>query len=217
MLLMVAATRTELEPFCASGKERPKCLTLLSGVGPVEASYSLTVLLAHLPSLPHVVVNFGLAGAYPSCGLELLDLCLAEEEVFGDFGIVYQDRVEAMSSSFAPASEFVCDPPLLASAAKALTLAGMPFRTGRFATVAGVSGTTLRAESLRDSCRAICENMEGAALARVCQGFGIPFLEFRCISNMAVNRAEQVWHINGAARRCSQAAAIIAEGLSIEF
>jgi len=214
MFLMVAATKFELEPLQAAKPESDSCLTLLSGVGPVEASLNLTAFLASLPVLPDGVINFGLAGAFPGSGLDLLDLCLAEGEILADLGIVYPDRVDPLPQAFAPPREFVCDPSLLASADKTLTLSGLSCRRGRFVTLAGVSGTRSRAESLRDSCQAICENMEGAALARVCQRFGVPFLELRCISNMAIDRAQQVWQAGAAARRCGQAAAILLEGLS---
>lgn len=216
MFLMVAATNFELEALQAARPESLSWLTLLSGVGPVEAALSLTTLLASLPVLPAGVINFGLAGAFPDSGLELLDLCLAEGEILGDLGIVYPDRVDPLPVAFAPPREFVCEPSLLAAADKALAVAGLSCRRGRFVTLAGVSGTRSRAESLRDSWQAICENMEGAALARVSQKFGVPFLELRCISNMAVDRADQLWQAGAAARRCGQAAAILFEGLSRE-
>ncbi len=213
MFLMVAATSFELEPLRVAGAAGASWLTLLSGVGPVEATLNLTAFLARLPSLPQGVINFGLAGAFPDSGLDLLDLCLAEGEVLADLGIVYPNRVDPLPLAFAPPREFSFDPSLLALAEKTLLAAGLPCRRGRFVTLSGVSGTKERAESLRDSCQAVCENMEGAALARVCQEFGIPFLELRCISNLAVDRAEQVWQAGAASRRCGQAAAILAEGL----
>lgn len=216
MFLLVAATSFELEPFLAATPEGPSWSTLLSGVGPVEASLNLTGCLARLPFLPQGVVNFGIAGAFPNSGLDLLDLCLAETEVLGDLGIVYQDRVDPLPMAFAPPREFVCDPSLLVKADKKLTAAGLSFRRGPFVTLSGVSGTRSRAESLRDSFQAICENMEGAALARVCQEFGVPFVELRCISNLTIDRADQVWRASLAARRCGQAAAILVEGFSRE-
>jgi futalosine hydrolase len=58
---------------------------------------------------------------------------------------------------------------------------------------------------------AICENMEGAALARVSQEFGIPFLELRAISNMVENRDQSAWQIREAAEK----AAIFAAGFAL--
>lgn len=213
MFLFVAATDIELEPFQASAPGNGAWLTLLSGVGPVEAAFRLTAFLARHPTSLQGVINFGLAGAFSGTGLELLDLCLAEGEVLGDLGIVYPDHIGPLSATFAPPCEFSCDSSLFTAAGNTMATAGLPFQRGRFVTLSGVSGTKARADSLRDSYRAICENMEGAALARVCQGFGVPFLELRCVSNLAVDRAEQVWAAGAAARRCGQAAAILAEAL----
>jgi futalosine hydrolase len=214
MFLLVAATTLELEPFQAILSSRESCLTLLSGVGVVEATWSLTAWLSRQTNMPPVVINFGVAGAYPGTPLDLLDLCLAEAEILGDLGIVHQDHIQPLPQAFAPPREFVCDQPLLARAAGILATAGLPCRVGRFVTVAGGSGTRPRGEYLRDRHHACCENMEGAALARVCQGFGVPFLELRCVSNLVLDRAEQAWRAEEAALRCARAAALLVEGLN---
>jgi futalosine hydrolase len=214
MLLLVAATSLEIDPLLAALPAPESCLTMLSGVGLVEATWSLTAFLSRRTKMPRGVINFGLAGAYPDTGLDLLDLCLAEGEVLGDFGIIHEDHIDPLAPAFAPLREFVCDQPLLAGAAGILATAGLPCRRGRFVTLAGGSGSRRRGEYLRDSHLAICENMEGAALARVCLGFGVPFLELRCVSNLVVDRAEQVWRAKEAALRCGRAAALLVEGLS---
>ncbi|NTV15412.1 MAG: futalosine hydrolase [Desulfobulbaceae bacterium] len=214
MYLLVAATGLELEPLQAVAPACPAWSTMLSGVGPVEAAWRLAAYLARLSSLPQAVINFGLAGAFPAAGLDLLDLCLAEAEILGDLGIVGRDGVAPLPAAFAPPREFACDPALLARAEAILTAAGLPLRRGRFVTLSGVSGTRARAESLRECCQAVCENMEGAALARVCQEFGVPFLALRCISNLAIDREEQVWLATEAARRCGQTVALLLRGLA---
>lgn len=214
MLLLVAATSLELDPLLAALPAPESCLTMLSGVGPVEATWSLTAFLSRRTRMPRRVINFGLAGAYPDTGLEPLDLCLAEGEVLGDLGIIHETHIQPLPPAFAPRREFVCDPALLAEAAAILATAGLPCRAGRFVSLSGSSGSRRRGEYLRDSHHAICENMEGAALARVCRGFGVPFLELRCVSNLVLDRAEQVWKAKEAAWRCGQAAALLVEGMT---
>lgn len=214
MLLLVAATNLELDPLLAALPTPESCLTMLSGVGPVESTWSLTTFLSRRTKMPRGVINFGLAGAYPDTGLELLDLCLAEWEVLGDLGIIHEAHIVPLAPAFAPPQEFVCDPPWLAAAARILATAGLPCRSGRFATLSGSSGSRRRGEYLRDSHQVICENMEGAALARVCQGFGVPFLELRCVSNLVIDRAEQVWRAKEAALHCGRAAALLVEGFN---
>lgn len=214
MLLLVAATDLELNPLLAALPTPETCLTMLSGVGPVESTWSLTAFLARRTKLPRGVINFGVAGAYPDTGLELLDLCLAEWEVLGDLGIIHETHIDPLAPAFAPPREFVCDPAMLKIAAGILAAAGLPCRKGRFVSLSGGSGSRRRGEYLRDSHQAICENMEGAALARVCHGFGVPFLELRCVSNLVLDRPEQVWRAKEAATHCARAVACLVEGFN---
>ncbi len=112
-----------------------------------------------------------------------------------------------------PPAEFALDHQLLAVAGRSLERAGIKYRTGNFVTVSSTSGTVARGRYLQDKFKAICENMEGAALARVCQHFALPCLEIRCVSNMVINRSDQRWLAAEAAESCSQAVKIVLEGL----
>ncbi len=212
MLLLVSATDAELGPLKAAGLPE-NCTTLICGVGPVEATLNLSRHLSIAATEFTAVINFGLAGGYPDSGLELLDLCLAEREYLGDLGVILNDRILPLDPKFAPAQEFPCDPNLLDRAENLLARAGLAPRRGNFVTVAGSSGTLSRSRYLSTHYRAICENMEGGALARTCQAFGLPFLELRCISNLVLDRDRQVWQASEAAVRCGRALLAIAEGL----
>ena len=90
MILAVAATEFEMNPLLDALGEEP-CCTLLSGVGPVESCLRLTRYLENASDTISVVVNFGVAGAFISERTmeqpELLDICIAETEVFGEMGI----------------------------------------------------------------------------------------------------------------------------------
>lgn len=186
----------------------------MSGVGPVEAAISLTEYLARNDhNNISGVINVGLAGAYPDSGLHLLDICLAEKEIFGDIGICLQDRIDYLDRSFAPPLEFKLNPQLLTAAAEQLVRADIEYRCGNFVTVSAVCGTLSRSLYLQDKCKAICENMEGAAVARVCEKFALPCLELRCVSNMVVDREDQQWQTKGAVERCCRATQAVMEGL----
>ena len=215
MLLVVSATKTELEPLQAVSLDLDKHLRfLLGGVGPVETALKLSeYLAAGEQQKPSAVINIGLAGAYPETGLELLDLCLAENEFFGDLGINISEKIEPLDGSFAPPAEFALDPQLLAVAGRSLERSGIKYRTGNFVTVSAASGTVARGKYLQDKFTAICENMEGAAVARVCQNFALPCLEIRCVSNMVIDRDDQRWLTTEAAGSCGQAVTIVLEGL----
>jgi futalosine hydrolase len=210
MYLLVAATEGEIEK-ARSHIQGNGVQFLVTGMGPVEATLALTKHLGGDHSSYQAVINTGTAGAFIGTGLGLLDACLAAREVIGDLGICLQDRIAGFSSSLAVPREFSLAGDLLARAERTLAAMAIPCRSGTFVTVNCVSGTRNRGDQLRDRHQAICENMEGAALARVCQSFGLPFLELRCISNMVEERNTANWRLaEAAARACVIAARLLA-------
>jgi futalosine hydrolase len=211
MFLLVAATEPEIA--------RARALHplggvdfLVTGVGPVEATLALAQALGGAPARYRGVINVGVGGAFGGAGLEVLDLCLARREVLGDLGICFAGRIEDLSPGLPAPRIFSLENGLLAAAEEILTGAAVPFRTGTFVTVSCVSGTRARGDMLRDRHQAICENMEGAALARVCQAFGVDLLEMRAISNLVEDRNPAAWRLREASAQAARAAAgLIAE------
>jgi futalosine hydrolase len=216
MYLVVASTKMELEPVAALCRDSAGFDFLLSGVGPVEAAINLTEYLARVePDHISAVINIGLAGGYPDAGVSPLAICLAEKEVFGDIGICLDERIDALDHSFSPPLEFKLNRQLLTAAANHLRDAGFDYHCGNFVTVSSACGTISRSEYMRDKFEAICENMEGAAVARVCQKFSLPCLELRCVSNMVVDRDDQQWQTQEAVAGCSAAVQAVLEGLGV--
>jgi futalosine hydrolase len=216
MYLIVSSTSMELKPIEALGDDSGLFGFLLIGVGPVEAAVNLTEYLCRVGSERiTAVINIGLAGAYPGSAARLLDLCLAEHEYFGDIGICLDGRIDNLDRSFAPPLEFKLDRKLLDDAAGFLENGGFAARRGNFVTVSAASGTSRRGGYLRDKFKAICENMEGAAVARVCRQFSLPCLELRCVSNLVVDRENQEWRTGGAVEICRGAARVVMEGLKV--
>lgn len=219
MFLVTAATDFELEPFrraCLPGRYQG----LVTGVGPVEAAVRLTAFLA-ATSLPLTgVVNFGVAGAYAGTdrsGASVLDICLAEREVLADLGVCANDDVRPLrGEGFIMADCFDLDAGLRRRAESLLTKAAIPWISGVFATVSGASGTRKRGDLLAARHQALCENMEGAAVARVCQHFGLPLLELRCISNLVEDRDLRNWQLHRACGRCGEVTALVVKGLDHE-
>ena len=212
-LLLVAATELEMAPVRRLVGDRPGVEVLVSGIGPLETAVNLTAVLARRARGGRLVLHFGVAGAYLDRGLGLLDLCLAEREVLGELGICYGSRLEPLGGELPVAATFDLDFDLRQRAASLLAAQGVTVHQGTFVTVSGVSGTESRGIMLRDTHGAICENMEGAAVARVCQYFSIPCLELRSISNMVVDRDPGQWRLAEAVKRCSQAVALLLDGL----
>jgi futalosine hydrolase len=86
-------------------------------------------------------------------------------------------------------------------------------RIGAFVTVSTTTGTDKRAREIEKRFNAICENMEGAAVAHVCAMYGIPMVEIRGISNIVEDRDRSKWDIKKAAENCQKIIlALIKEG-----
>jgi len=60
------------------------------------------------------------------------------------------------------------------------------------------------------------ENMEGGAVARVCEAYNLPLLEMRAISNYVEDRDLGRWKLHEACDEAGRAAAILLKGLKNE-
>lgn len=213
MILATAATQIEMDPFLKGVKESAtRCESVVTGVGPMETALQLTKYLA-INEKPRIVLNFGIAGAYlPSAskeGAELLEICIATSEIFADFGIAMGDDILPLNEEMCGKITYQLDEEMALLAKSILTEAGYGVKSGVFLTVNSVSGTEARGNSLRSAHHGLCENMEGAAVARVCEIFNIPLVEVRCISNMVENRNVASWKIPEAVSKAAEVAALL--------
>ena len=218
MHLLIAATQNEMDALRATGvTDTAPVQFLVTGVGPVETTLSLCRRLGKDHTKIRSVVNFGIGGAYPRENVDhpgLLDICLARREVLGDFGVCFGATMEPFSAEDFPVNtDFQLDPELLIAAEASLADARLAAHVGTFVTVNGASGTRERGTHLSARYGAICENMEGAAAARVCAAYGLPLLEVRAISNLVEDRPGTRWAIDEACSRAAQAAALIVRSI----
>jgi len=215
MILAIAATEIEMNPLQRLLKEGMQVQTLISGVGPVEAAVRLSRYLQKTPQAFTAVFNFGVGGGYIPAGEgrgpRILDLYLAETESFGDMGICYPDGVEPLPKDLTGEISFRMDPGLLERARQICI--NRDIKTGNFVTVMGVSATRTRGLAIGKRFNAQCENMEGAAVARVCAEFSLPVVELRCISNLVENRDLKNWRLQEACEKVAATAARIIEAL----
>ncbi len=214
MFLMVTATEMEMRPFRKAGGNAGHEL-LITGLGLVETTFSLTRRLARGTDALEGIINFGVAGAYlypDGSGAEMLDICLAEEEIIGDLGICFPGNIERLTApELGVHDRFSLDKKLLNQASKALSRHNIKYRKGVFVTVNSVSGSRQRGNMFVREFEGLCENMEGAAVARVCAGFNLPCLELRCVSNFVEDRNTDNWQLKEACRRAGEAAAVFLE------
>ncbi len=219
MILVVAATEIEMEPFLSLVGDEMDYLSTIAGVGPVETAVRLTSFIQQSGKKNEIeaVVNFGVAGAYQSHQQEekisLLDLCLAEREILGDFGICFEDYIGALSGDLKVRNTFQLDSELFAKGKRILSENNHAFHSGDFITVNAISGTGKRGQSLFQQFGGLCENMEGAAIARVCEEFSLPLLEVRCISNMVEDRDVSRWKLREACEKAAYTASLLVKQL----
>ena len=103
----------------------------------------------------------------------------SDPESWEPFGVQVYDRREGKTAF---TNTFVCDPALTALART------VPYAGGRiFSGTAGSADRWNREADLilhyHSTLGTLCEEMEGAGAAQVCQAFGVPFCEIRVISN----------------------------------
>lgn len=168
-------------PASVGGRE----LTLVeTGVGPVNAAFALTRVLAEDPA--RAVIVCGVGGAYPSSGLEPGGVVCASIEVYGDLGAESPDGFLDMEALGFPIG--------------ALPLDLFPCQTRvPFVTCATCTGTDARAEEIVRRTGGKVESMEGAAIVQVARKMGVPVGEIRGISNIAGRRDRAGWRLHEAA------------------
>lgn len=196
MILIAVATENEIKPLAKFLAAVDGVEVLVTGMGPVAAAVSLGKRLACTGSKIDAVLNIGVAGAYVDSGIVLLDICMAKQEFLGDFGICLQDEILDFDQGISnPADPLILNNDLVKRFGNIMGGLDIAFKTTNFVTVNCCTGTAKRGEFLKAKFGAGCENMEGAAVAMVCQKYDIPCVELRCISNFVENRETTNWRL----------------------
>jgi futalosine hydrolase len=216
---MIAASLKNVRTETIAGKKMQigklsgrDVLLMNTGIGKVNAAHSVTCIIENYRV--KTVVNFGVGGAYPGSGLVIGDIAVATREVYGDDGIAGLKSWKGMDEIGIPVfrqgkkkyfNEF---PVPLLPAVNRCRFMDNPFshkiKPGPFVTVSATSGVRKRAVELENRFSAVCENMEGAAIAHVCMMYKIPFLEIRGISNIAGERNKREWNLALASAHCQK-------------
>lgn len=187
---------------------------LEAGMGKTNAAQAVTALLER--EAVSGVVSFGVGGAYPGSGLATGEVAIGSASIYADEGVDAPDGWMGTDGIGIPLveragtrwfNEFPSDPGLLARARSAL---GARVPVGPMLTVSSCSGTTLRGEQLHHRWGALCESMEGAAVAQVCALYGVPFLELRAVSNAVEDRDLSRWRLADAAAAAQRAVQALA-------
>ncbi len=137
------------------------------GMGKVPASLGSYEIFRTLK--PQVAVLAGIAGGYEGSGVGLGDVIVSTEEVMVDEGRRGVDWLRPIFRDFPRYKLFAPE---------------LHFKKGVFNTVSSVSGDRKVAKLYRDLTGALCENMEGAAVAESARLFGVKLVEIRVVSNI---------------------------------
>ena len=179
-------------------------------------------------SKPRLVLQFGIAGAYPRSGLNVGDVVVATDEVYADTGASTPGGwlstecfgIPLVTVAGRPSwNRFVLDRAISGRAARRLRwrepgTGDRPadvtrVEAGPCLTLSCVTGTEEEADNLWRRWGALAESMEGAAAAHICMLYGLPLLEVRAISNLVGDRDREAWDVPGAAARAARAAAYL--------
>lgn len=188
----------------------------ISGIGMVNAAIAATMLLERFS--PGMLISTGIGGAFPGSEISVGAVAFADMEIYGDTGSGYGENFidlkdmgfplittpEELSSPRKIFNEIPVTQKYLDTLVDLAWRSGLSAKKGPFVTIASVSDSPERARWLGRRYNAICENMEGAAVAHVAYLYGIEFLEIRGISNIAGERNKDRWNIKLATENCQR-------------
>lgn len=222
MILILAATQLETdllrkqmlftessdhELYRGTTADTGQLCLLHTGIGSSSTAIAVTRFLER--NRPQAVLMIGCGGCYPHSGLEIGDLALATEEIFGDLGVMTGERFEPLEEMNItikpiPVQRISLTTPLQQSVAALLAAEtdkqSCQLRCGPFVTVNTCSGNPQLSSELESRTEGYCENMEGAAAAQACALYQVPFLELRGISNPTGTRDPELWDLKRGAQ-----------------
>jgi futalosine hydrolase len=196
-ILICAATAGELA--ACPDTFAPEAERFVSGVGIPATFISFWHYLESRPksNRPHLIINIGIAGAYPDTGIAIGDIVIANSDAYGDVGMELPPEAGG-NSGFLPMAEMTYGKAFYAAPLTTLlpdflsvTVGNHPkfaVHTGRGCTVNTCTGTEVMGKSRAQWTGAVFETMEGAAVLQIGQALGISVCQIRAISNIASHR-----------------------------
>jgi futalosine hydrolase len=162
-------------------KQNAEVIVCICGIGKANAAHGTALLIEKFK--PNLVYVIGVGGAYPSSGLHIGDIVIAEKEIYGDEGLMAKNGFFTIKESLGYTEN---DFPMFVPEKLSNSMV-----RGNFVTVSTCTGTLEKGKEIEKRFNAICENMEGAAIANICALSGIPVAEIRGISNIIEDRTAE--------------------------
>lgn len=185
-ILVIAATREELDPLQEIWFRKHKVHFLCSGIGMTATAHSLTREL--LTSHYDLVVNTGLAGSFDP-DISIGEVVRVTEDIFSELGAEDGDELLRLEEIGLEGTDILLNLdeiqlPLISQ-----------LRRVRSITVNTVHGNTASIQKVLKRLQPQTESMEGAAVFYVCGKENIPCLQIRAISNYVEKRNKDNWNI----------------------
>ena len=227
-LMLLSATAHELPLYKGAARPLPfitettfkalRVALLATGPGPVNAALAAGAALERIRA-PLILVA-GIGGAYAQSGLTMGDLAVASVEIDADTGVEplvegRQPKPIAVKDELLAGNRYAPDADTMVALGFAASMVAKT-ACGPFVTSATVTASAQRAGRLYSLYEPVCENMEGAAVARVALLAGVAFAEIRGISNMVGPRDKSSWRVDKAISSLKAAVGVFLEKLSEE-
>lgn len=190
-ILLTAATKFEIGPFCAENKAFD---VLITGVGVPSTLYLLQKTIHQIQ--PDLVIQAGIAGSFSTIH-PLGEVVLVKQDAFGDIGTEQKEQFTPIfKSGFADKNEFPYTDGWLINPSSLFSRSNL--RVVRAITVNKVSDSLLQKQQSLSNFSPEIESMEGAALHLVGLHENIPFMQIRSISNFVGERDKSKWKMQEA-------------------
>ena len=172
-ILLVVATVSEIQQVKFSSND-----LLITGVGMLNTAIALTKKLSEKKY--DLVVNLGIAGSFKR-SIKIGDVVEVVEENISEIG--YEDKNEFIEfTDFSLKTVFRNNSYTDMKKVKSIT-------------VNTVHGNEKSIENIVRRLNPDIENMEGAAVFKVCEEFNVPCIQVRAISNYVEKRNKKSWNI----------------------
>jgi futalosine hydrolase len=206
-IALAAATLREIEPAQQYLAERlylkghHQFSIVLTGVGLMQTTYTLAK--TWMRDKPDIAIQAGVGGSFHPL-YEPGRVVVVHEDLIGDLGVKEQDWLDLFDMGLADVDDFPWKDGLLANPhADILKKAGI--ETVRGLSVNQVSTDVAMIRTLMRKFSPVVESMEGAAFHYFCLSEGIPFIQFRSISNRVGDRDKSNWQMSTAIQSLNNA------------
>jgi futalosine hydrolase len=202
VILISAATEAEIAPLRDIWFRKHKVDFLVTGVGMVATTYTLTRAFAEKPY--QLAINTGLAGAFDR-SLKIGEVVRVTEDILSELGAENGDEFLTLKEMGLEGTD------ILLNMDEVRFKEIEEFRKVRSITVNTVHGNEESISRIRERLHPHIETMEGAAFFYVSGRFSIPSIQLRAISNYVERRNKENWDLPLALKSMKQAMAMLVE------